>query len=131
MRALQEPLGSASVLEILGCVAWNRGELVRAHNLLQEALILYEQANAADGRANLLFMLAWLARNQGEYSRGRTLLEKSLALFRERANKNGIATARLLLAHLLFDARLAPPLEDALGRGPYAQPPTNDSVGET
>jgi predicted ATPase/DNA-binding CsgD family transcriptional regulator/TPR repeat protein len=119
LRALQEPLGSASALEILGGVAWNRGELVRAHNLLQEALVLYEQANDADGRANLLFMLAWLARNQGEYSRGRTLLEKSLALFRERANKNGIATARLLLAHLLFDARSEPmtvqtELEEAL-----------------
>src|SRR5207247_6711245 len=93
--------GMAFSLNLLGVIAWNKGNLDAVRSLNEEALTLSRGAGDQDSSAWSLYSLAVADSIQGEYARARALLEESLALFRAMGNTRGIADVLGQLAWVL------------------------------
>jgi len=98
----QKPGATAGSLQLLGYVAWYRGNLVAAHSLMEQALTLQRELGDKRQIAISLYYLANLERIQGEYARGCVRLEEGLAINRELGNTAGIASFLYQLAKVLF-----------------------------
>jgi len=70
------------VLEHLGTLAHDQGDVTRAEGLLSEALATARRTGATGDAVRLLCRLAWVAMDAGELSRARTTLEEALRLDR-------------------------------------------------
>jgi tetratricopeptide (TPR) repeat protein len=82
----------AKVLEGVGWLANQQGDLDRAETVAEEGLKIAAEAELGEALApDLQNVLGDAARHRGEYERAAELLEKSLALYREARDTRGIA----------------------------------------
>ena len=104
-RTLEDQLGIAISLSLLGSVAWTKGRMAEARTLTEESLAIARQIDAMELTAYTLFVLGLVDSSQGEYSRASTMFEESLAIHRKFRNKRGIAHTLSQLAQVLFVAQ--------------------------
>jgi predicted ATPase/DNA-binding CsgD family transcriptional regulator len=104
-RTLEDQLGIAISLSLLGSVAWTKGSMAEARTLTEESLAIARQIDAMELTAYTLFVLALVDSSQGEYSRACTMFEESLAIHRKFQNKRGMAHTLSQLAQVLFVAQ--------------------------
>jgi len=96
-RELKDALGGALALEVLACVAMDRGDYGRATTLEEESLAARRAAGDAWWITLALTNLGLLAGLQGDDARARALLEESLALQRGLGDLRGMALSLLNL----------------------------------
>jgi tetratricopeptide (TPR) repeat protein len=100
-RALDYLPGIAQALNVLGILAFSRGDDVRARHAYEECLMV-SRATGETRRIGLMFRnLAIVARHAGEYERAWELAERSLQIALEMNNKLGVAESLSELAGVL------------------------------
>ncbi len=104
-RTLEDQLGIAIALSLLGSVAWTKGRMAEARTLTEESLTIARQIDAMELTAYTLFVLGLVDSSQGEYSRACAMFEESLAIHRKFQNKRGMAHTLSQLAQVLFVAQ--------------------------
>ena len=93
--ALASALGAAAAF-----ADW-LGDVHRAEELLQEALVLYRELGDTRGVASSLQGLAWIASRKGDQIAALQLLEESVTLLRELGDKDALAWSLQNLADML------------------------------
>jgi len=101
-RELGDSRGIAHALDLLGTIAWVRGNYATARSLLEEAAALYQEVGDLPGRAFALGTLAAVFTSQADYAGARTLLGESLALSRAAGDQLFISMGLCYLARVLF-----------------------------
>jgi non-specific serine/threonine protein kinase len=86
-RRLQEPRGTARVLNLLGTVATQQSDYERAEPLFEESSVLQREMGNQPGLAVVLGNLGEIARARGDHQRAATLYEECLALARSAGNQ--------------------------------------------
>jgi len=128
-RNLNDKLGVARQLDVLGEVSYYQGLYTQAVELHTESLALKYEINDKEGIAVSLRQLGVIARDRGDYRYARELFEESLKLFRELEDKIFIAQTLNnygLVEHSLCNYEIASALfEEAVSI--YRQ--LNDRVG--
>jgi non-specific serine/threonine protein kinase len=100
-RALDYLPGIAQALNVLGILAFSRGDDARARQAYEECLLV-SQVTGETRRIGLMFRnLAIVARHAGEYEQARELAEQSLHIALEMNNKLGVAESLSELASVL------------------------------
>jgi predicted ATPase len=105
-RQLDDQRGASLPLEMLGHLAWRRGDHKGAVELLEEALRLNRASGDPTGIVQASDHLARVWIRQGDYARAQTLLEESLAVYHQLGNHFGRAYVLLYLgriAHAQYD----------------------------
>ena len=101
-RELNDPLGIALSLNILGIVTRNRGDYRRARTLLEESLTLSRQSGHTWAQAEALNILGVVERRQGNHGQATAMFDEGLAIWRQLGDKWGLAAT---LGHLGVVAR--------------------------
>ena len=102
----------AKVLNALGTVAWNQGEIDKARGYFEESLALYRELGDTQRTADLLNNLGNLALDEGDEEKASALLEEALASYRSANDQAGISAA---LGNLALIALRAEDLAKAKG----------------
>jgi predicted ATPase/class 3 adenylate cyclase/Tfp pilus assembly protein PilF len=97
-RKLGDKQGVATVINNLGWIAAQLGELDAAEKLSQESLALHTELGDKRGRAVAFNNLAWAAYAQSEFALAYSLQEKNLSLRQEIGDERGVAFAMGWLA---------------------------------
>jgi tetratricopeptide (TPR) repeat protein len=97
-RKLGDKQGVATVINNLGWIAAQLGELDAAEKLSQESLALHTELGDQRGRAVAFNNLAWTAYAQSEFALAYSLQEKNLSLRQEIGDERGVAFAMAWLA---------------------------------
>ena len=85
--------GRARVLNALGTILHEIGELRSARSYLDESLSIFREIDDRNGIATVLNDLGWVTLHEGDSSAARTLLHEALTLNRELENARGSAVA--------------------------------------
>jgi predicted ATPase/class 3 adenylate cyclase/DNA-binding CsgD family transcriptional regulator len=101
-RELGDTGGMAISLDVMGDIAWRKGDYATAHPLFEEAETLFKEASDTWERADVLGSLVRLFTAQGEYSRARELGEECLALYIADGDQQRIGWCLQLLAWVHF-----------------------------
>ncbi len=102
-RDLDDPLGTAASLNLLGVLARSSGEIAQAVDLCQESLSLFEHIGDPSWMALLRCNLGVLAYWQSDLSRAESLLEAALAGYRTIDNHWGMAFTLQALGSVIAD----------------------------
>jgi predicted ATPase/class 3 adenylate cyclase len=117
-REIEDKLGIARQMDVLGEIQWMKGSPEEAVKLHTESLALHYEVDNKEGVALALEHLGVLARDQGEYENARMYLMISLDNYRELGNELFTASALNnlgLVAYLLCEYKQAYELfEEAL-----------------
>ncbi|MCI0695382.1 tetratricopeptide repeat protein, partial [candidate division KSB1 bacterium] len=97
-RKLGDKQGVATVINNLGWIAAQLGELDAAKKLSEESLALHTELGDKRGRAVAFNNLAWTAYAQSEFALAYSLQEKNLGLRQEIGDERGVAFAMAWLA---------------------------------
>ena len=97
-----ETAGIAACLFLQGRFARNRCQYIIAHELLQEAALLFQGLNDVRQRSLCLSELALVLIAQGKYNQASIFLEQSLMLAKKVSDKSLMAWAYYQLAFILF-----------------------------
>ncbi len=102
-RDLDDPLGTAASLNLLGVLARSSGEIAQAVELCQESLSLFERIGDPSWMALLRCNLGVLAYWESYLSRAESLLEAALAGYRTIDNHWGMAFTLHALGSVIAD----------------------------
>jgi tetratricopeptide (TPR) repeat protein len=98
----------AKVLNALGTVAWNQGEIETARVHFEQSLALYRELGDGQRTADLLNNLGNLALDEGDEEEASALLEEALASYRSANDQPGISAALGNLALIALRAEDLP-----------------------
>jgi non-specific serine/threonine protein kinase len=87
---LQNHIGRADTLDLLGELATEEGNYTTAPRLFEEALEIYRKVEDPRGIGDMLMQLGWAYMRMGMYARVGPYMEEALALFREIGNASGM-----------------------------------------
>jgi tetratricopeptide (TPR) repeat protein len=87
----------AKALNAAAYMAYNRGDLAHAEELLEEAVALRRELGDRSATAKTLANLGMMVTYRGDYPRARRLLEETLELLRSLGEKSGVANDLLNL----------------------------------
>ncbi|MFL6063974.1 MAG: AfsR/SARP family transcriptional regulator [Friedmanniella sp.] len=96
-EALRDPLGVATVLQLLGCVAREQGDYARSRRLHQDSEQRWRAAGNEDAvarSANYLGFVAWL---EGDEVTARQQSERALGFYRTSGDSEGLTWSLLIL----------------------------------
>ena len=92
-----------SILNVLGDVAYTRGDRIRAVQLVEEGLALKRSTGDDIGAGTCLNMLGYMAFDQQNLERANACFEEALSLFRQVGSRAEVATALLNLGCVAID----------------------------
>ncbi|MFP5342865.1 MAG: AAA family ATPase [Candidatus Limnocylindria bacterium] len=97
-RAIGDDAGAADVLQILGTVAAQRGDVAQARTRYLEALEIRERLEDPAGMAGLTNNLGIVAQQQGDPEAARAYAERALSLYTTLGDRRRIGTCNVNLA---------------------------------
>jgi predicted ATPase/DNA-binding CsgD family transcriptional regulator len=101
-RDLGDPAGQAMALGLLGTVALQATEYVRARSLMEEALAFYRATGDADGVAGMLNNLAIATMEGGAFAEAAALFAEARSTFAGMDNEQGVAAATSCLGYAMY-----------------------------
>ena len=101
-RELNDTIGMANCLRLLGSIARTMGKYTLGRSQLEEAAALFSEVGDRWKRGQCFTELARIATEQGQYERAHMLLEESLLLYQALGDQVRLGWVRYLLARTLF-----------------------------
>ncbi len=101
-QELDDPVGTATGLYLLGYIARLRSQFAQAQAYLQEAAVRFQALGDRWRQGQCFTEWARVAIEQGQYGQAQALLADSLLLYQELGDQQRFGFVRILQAHLLF-----------------------------
>jgi len=102
LKRLQDQLGEADTLMVLGVVAVQTGNLEEARSKYEKALAIYQNIGYKRGEANTLWELGDLIMLLGDLDEARSKYEKALAIYQNIGENLGEANTLMHLGFLIM-----------------------------